>query len=135
MIVIMVITMFSGTWQAAPGEVAKAVEHALKIGYRHVDAAYAYSNEEEVGMGLKKAFKSGIKREDVFVTTKLWFTYHRRVQENLELSLAKLGLDYVDLYFMHWPVALNPNGNGLILRSKMNFEIKSLLLNPESNIM
>jgi glycerol 2-dehydrogenase (NADP+) len=109
-----------GTWQAAPGEVAKAVEHALKSGYRHVDAAYAYSNEEEVGLGLKKAFESGIKREDVFVTTKLWSTYHRRVQENLELSLAKLGLDYVDLYLMHWPVALNPNGNSLILHLNMN---------------
>jgi glycerol 2-dehydrogenase (NADP+) len=96
------------------------VEHALKSGYRHIDAAYAYSNEEEVGLGLKKTFDSGIKREDVFVTTKLWSTYHRRVQENLELSLARLGLDYVDLYLMHWPVALNPNGNRLILPLKLN---------------
>lgn len=87
------------------------MEYALSIGYRHIDTAYSYGNEEEVGLGLKKAFDAGLKREDVFVTTKLWSTHHRRVQENLDMSLKKLGLDYVDLYLMHWPVAMNPNGN------------------------
>jgi glycerol 2-dehydrogenase (NADP+) len=101
----------SGTWQSKPGEVEAAVEYAISVGYRHIDTAYAYRNEEEVGKGLKKAFEAGIKREDVFVTTKLWSTHHKRVQENLEMSLEKLGLDYVDLYLMHWPVAMNPNGN------------------------
>jgi glycerol 2-dehydrogenase (NADP+) len=86
------------------------VEYALSVGYRHIDAAYSYGNEDEVGLGLKKAFESGLKREDVFVTTKLWSTHHRRVQENLDMSLKKLGLDYIDLYLMHWPVAMNPNG-------------------------
>ncbi|KAH8777982.1 NADP-dependent oxidoreductase domain-containing protein [Hyaloscypha finlandica] len=100
-----------GTWQSKPGEVEKAVEYALSVGYRHIDAAYSYGNEEEVGIGLKKAFEAGVKREDVFVTTKLWSTHHRRVQENLAMSLDKLGLDYVDLYLMHWPVAMNTNGN------------------------
>src|ERR1700712_5662433 len=66
-----------GTWQSAPGEVAAAVEHALKSGYRHIDAAFIYQNENEVGEGLKKAFASGIKREDVFVTSKLWCTFHQ----------------------------------------------------------
>lgn len=87
------------------------MEYALSVGYRHIDAAYSYGNEEEVGIGLKKAFATGLKREDVFVTTKLWSTHHKRVQENLEMSLKKLGLDYVDLYLMHWPVAMNPKGN------------------------
>ncbi|KAH8802733.1 NADP-dependent oxidoreductase domain-containing protein [Xylogone sp. PMI_703] len=100
-----------GTWQSAAGEVEKAVSHALKVGYRHVDAAYCYGNEDEVGKGLKEAFASGVKREDVFVTTKLWCTYHSRVEEALDKSLKSLGLDYVDLYLMHWPVAMNPNGN------------------------
>ncbi len=100
-----------GTWQSKAGEVERAVEYALSIGYRHIDTAYSYGNEEEVGIGLKKAFDAGIKREDVFVTTKLWSTHHKRVQENLEMSLEKLGLDYIDLYLMHWPVAMNPNGN------------------------
>jgi len=101
-----------GTWQSAPGEVTKAVKHALSVGYRHIDAAYCYANEDEVGAALTEAFKEGIvKREDVFVTTKLWCTYHTRVEENLDKSLKSLGLDYVDLYLMHWPVAMNPNGN------------------------
>jgi glycerol 2-dehydrogenase (NADP+) len=99
-----------GTWQSAPGEVARAVEHALLSGYRHIDAAFCYGNEDEVGQGLAAAFKTGIKREDVFVTTKLWSTFHSRVEENLDLSLKSLGLDYVDLYLMHWPVAMNPKG-------------------------
>ena len=87
-------------------------------------------NEEEVGLGLKAAFQLGIKREDIFVTTKLWSTHHRCVQENLELSLAKLGLDYIDLYLMHWPVALNPNGKAPLLPSKMNLVTKSACAQP-----
>lgn len=104
-------TIPTGTWQSAPGEVTKAVAHALKVGYRHVDAAYCYGNEDEVGAALEEAFESGVvKREEVFVTTKLWCTYHTRVEEALDISLKSLGLDYVDLYLMHWPVAMNPNG-------------------------
>ena len=57
-----------------------------------------------------------MKREDIFVTTKLWCTYHSRVEENLDKSLKSLGLDYVDLYLMHWPVAMNPNGKPYSLR-------------------
>ncbi|KAG4441588.1 H/ACA snoRNP pseudouridylase subunit [Cadophora sp. M221] len=100
-----------GTWQSGPGEVKKAVSYALSIGYKHIDCAYCYGNEDEVGEGLKEAFASGVKREDIFVTTKLWSTYHSRVEQNLDMSLKSLGLDYVDLYLMHWPVAMNPNGN------------------------
>jgi glycerol 2-dehydrogenase (NADP+) len=101
-----------GTWQGEPGQVKTAVSHALDVGYKHIDCAYMYGNEDEVGAGLKQAFASGkVKREDIFVTTKLWCTFHSRAEENLDMSLKDLGLDYVDLYLMHWPVPMNPNGN------------------------
>ncbi|KAK6221362.1 hypothetical protein LQW54_001461 [Pestalotiopsis sp. IQ-011] len=73
--------------------------------------AWCYGNEIEVRDGIAQALASGVKREGLFVTTKLWCTYHSRVEENLDESLKSLGLDYVDLYLMHWPVAMNPNGN------------------------
>ncbi|RMZ75824.1 hypothetical protein DV737_g5122, partial [Chaetothyriales sp. CBS 132003] len=101
-----------GTWQSPEGEVRKAVAHAIKVGYRHIDCAYVYGNEKEVGQGIADGLKeAGISRADLFVTTKLWCTYHTRVEENLNKSLESLGLDYVDLYLMHWPVPMNPNGN------------------------
>eukprot|EP01111_Echinosteliopsis_oligospora_P000715 TRINITY_DN1084_c0_g1_i1.p1 TRINITY_DN1084_c0_g1~~TRINITY_DN1084_c0_g1_i1.p1 ORF type:complete len:307 (+),score=95.19 TRINITY_DN1084_c0_g1_i1:46-966(+) len=100
-----------GTWQSPPGEVKRAVSHALQVGYRHIDCAWVYGNEDEVGQGLKEAFAAGVKREDVFITTKLWCTYHSRAEENLEKSLKSLGVDYVDLYLMHWPCPMNPHGN------------------------
>ncbi|KAJ1559919.1 hypothetical protein HK096_010662, partial [Nowakowskiella sp. JEL0078] len=101
-----------GTWQSPKGEVTKAVFHALKTGYRHIDGALVYQNEDEVGAGLKAAFDAGIcKREDVFVTTKLWCTDHRHPAIGLEKSLKSLGLDYVDLYLVHWPCPMNPKGN------------------------
>lgn len=100
-----------GTWQSQPGEVERAVFHAIKVGYRHIDAALCYGNENEVGKGIKQAIDAGIiKREDLFVTTKLWCSYHARVEEGLQQSLTDLGLDYVDLYLMHWPLAMNHKG-------------------------
>lgn len=105
------LTYFSGTWQSKPGEVSKAVKCAIEAGYRHIDAAYCYGNEDEVGEGLKEAFASTkVKRSDIFVTTKLWCTYHTKVEEGLDKSLKNLGLEYVDLFLMHWPVAMNPTG-------------------------
>lgn len=87
--------------------------HAIKSGYRHIDCAYVYGNEKEVGEGIKRGLANSpqISRSDLFITTKLWCTYHNRVQENLDISLSLLGLDYIDLYLMHWPVAMNPTGN------------------------
>lgn len=100
----------TGTWQGGD-QVEKAVTHAISVGYRHIDTAFCYQNEEEVGRGIKAALASGkVKREDLFVTTKLWCTYHSRVEEGLDLSLKNLGLDYVDLFLVHWPLAMNPNG-------------------------
>jgi diketogulonate reductase-like aldo/keto reductase len=89
------VSLYIGTWQSAPGEVAQAVEHALSIGYRHIDAAFCYQNEEEVGKGIAAAIEAGkVKREEIFVTTKLWCTYHTRVEEAIDLSLKNLGLEY-----------------------------------------
>ncbi|KAM0745639.1 Aldo/keto reductase [Meredithblackwellia eburnea MCA 4105] len=97
-----------GTWQSAPGEVKVAVEHAIKCGYTHLDCAAAYGNENEVGEGIRAA---GVDRSKLFVTTKLWCTSHTNVEAGLDASLKDLGLDYVDLYLIHWPIALNHAGN------------------------
>ncbi|KAK9895917.1 aldehyde reductase 1 [Cystobasidium minutum MCA 4210] len=104
-----------GTWQSAPGEVAKArwaVEVALKSGYRLIDTAAIYGNEKEVGDGIKAA---GIPRKDIWVTTKLWNTAHdpKDVLPAFEKSLKDLGLDYIDLYLMHYPCAMDPNVDGI----------------------
>lgn len=92
-----------GTWQTPDGEVAeKSVIEALKAGYRHIDTAAAYGNEESVGRGIAK---SGVAREDIFVTTKLWNANHsyELAKKAIDESLNKLGLDYLDLYLIHWP--------------------------------
>ncbi|HRJ68156.1 MAG TPA: aldo/keto reductase [Beijerinckiaceae bacterium] len=91
-----------GTWQLT-GEVASAaVAHALRCGYRHIDTAAAYTNEEAVGQGLRA---SGIKRDDVFVTTKVWWDSidDGALQASAEASLKRLGLEQVDLLLIHWP--------------------------------
>lgn len=98
----------AGTWQSSPEEVTAAVEHALKAGYRHIDCAWMYGNEAAVGEGIRRA---GIPRAELFVTSKLWSTQHTRVAQSLQESLQNLGLDYLDLYLVHWPVPLNPAGN------------------------
>ncbi|KAK1758338.1 NADP-dependent oxidoreductase domain-containing protein [Echria macrotheca] len=101
-----------GTWQSEKGKVKEAVVHALKAGYRLIDGAYCYGNEDEVGEGLAEAFKAGVvRREDVFVVSKVWATYNTRVELGLDKSLKSLGLDYVDLFLVHWPLLMNPEGN------------------------
>ena len=83
-----------GTWQSSPGQVTDAVTYALsEAGYRHIDCAFAYGNEKEVGKGIKQ---SGVKREDIFITSKIWCTYHRKVEEHTDEILENLGVDYVD---------------------------------------
>ncbi|PCR99806.1 aldo/keto reductase [Lactococcus fujiensis] len=92
-----------GTWQSKDGEEAyQAVKTALETGYRHIDTAAIYGNEESVGRAIKD---SGIDRADLFVTTKLWDTALTTEDAAVEIneSLNKLGLDYVDLYLIHWP--------------------------------
>ena len=92
-----------GTWKAENGEVAyQAVLEALKAGYRHIDTAAIYQNEESVGRAIRD---SGISRQEIFVTTKLWNTNHsyEEARHAFEESMEKLGLDYLDLYLIHWP--------------------------------
>lgn len=94
-----------GTFKASEGKSCyEACLEALKIGYRHIDTAMGYGNEESVGKAIKD---SGVKREDIFVTTKLYPSKigYKSAKVNLEESLKRLGLDYVDLYLIHWPSA------------------------------
>ena len=93
-----------GVYQARPGaETREAVSAALQLGYRHVDTARAYGNEEDVARALAE---SGIRRSEVFITTKLWNTEHGydEALRACDASLARLGTEYVDLYLVHWPV-------------------------------
>lgn len=92
-----------GTWQTPDGQVAEeSVLAALKAGYRHIDTAMIYGNEASVGRAIHK---SGVRRDELFVTTKLWNTDHtyERATQAIDTSLQTLGLDYLDLYLIHWP--------------------------------
>ncbi|KAH7106631.1 aldo/keto reductase [Auriculariales sp. MPI-PUGE-AT-0066] len=102
-----------GVWMGVPGENERAEEmckKALKVGYRLLDTAVAYKNEEAVGRAVRA---SGLPREEVFITTKLPDSEHHDVKGSLDKSLAALGMDYVDLYLIHWPQAKDSNGNVL----------------------
>lgn len=99
-----------GTWQSPNGEepdlpaMEKAVEAAIKAGYRHIDTAADYGNEIAVGKGIKN---SGIPRNEIFVTSKLWNDErgYETTKAAFEKTLADLGLEYIDMYLIHWPAA------------------------------
>jgi len=95
-----------GTWLSKPGEVGEAVKMALDIGYRHIDTAMGYQNQPEVGRVLADAFASGkVKREDLFITSKIWNTFHSygKAIEAIDSMLTELQIPYLDLCLIHWP--------------------------------
>uniref|UniRef100_A0A8D2CNP8 NADP-dependent oxidoreductase domain-containing protein n=1 Tax=Sciurus vulgaris TaxID=55149 RepID=A0A8D2CNP8_SCIVU len=112
-------------------EAFKATKIAIEAGFRHIDSAYVYDVEEEVGLAIRSKIADGtVKREDIFYTSKLWSTFHKPdlVQSSLEKSLKKLQLDYVDLFLMHFPLPLQP-GTQLLPRDeqgKLLFETVDL---------
>lgn len=97
-----------------PEGVADQVYTAVKAGYRLIDTAWYYGTEKYVGQALKKLFDEGVvKREEIFITTKVWPSYYHSPEKSLDESLEQLGLDYVDLLLQHWPIALGGDANGL----------------------
>ena len=96
-----------GTWQLKGTDCSKGVAKALEIGYRHIDTAQIYENEAEVGAGIAA---SGVKRDDIFLTTKVWITelHDGALQKSVDVSLKKLKVDHVDLLLIHWPVTEVP---------------------------
>ncbi|KAJ4481106.1 reductase AKOR2 [Lentinula aciculospora] len=105
----------NGSWAPPTGNARAEVKDwtltALKAGYRHIDTASGYGTERSVGLAIKE---SGLKREDVFITTKLSYTDHSRVQDSFNESLANLGVDYIDLYLVHWPQCVLSEADGTI---------------------
>ena len=101
-----------GTWLSEPGEVYDAVKTAIKEGYRHIDCASIYGNEKEVGQALKECMSDGtVTRSEMWITSKLWSNMHAKedVVPAIKQSLKDLQLDYLDLYLIHWAVALKKN--------------------------
>ncbi|XP_053668611.1 1,5-anhydro-D-fructose reductase-like [Anopheles marshallii] len=102
-----------GTYMATEEEGIAAVKMAIDEGYRHIDTAYFYQNENQVGQAVRAKIAEGIiKREDVFIVTKVWNTFHapEHVEQACQKSLENLGLDYIDLYLVHWPTGWKFSG-------------------------
>ncbi|CAH1957252.1 unnamed protein product [Acanthoscelides obtectus] len=113
-------------FQSKPGEVEEAVKHAIDVGYRQFDCARFYENEAEIGKAIREKIQEGVvKREDLFITSKLWCTNMRPdlVEPTLKSSLADLGLEYLDLYLIHWPCAFKEDTNnpGKVLFSDVDY--------------
>lgn len=98
-----------GLWKIERERVAHVVKQAIQIGYRHLDSAADYGNELEVGHGIKQALDEGLcKRENLWITSKLWNTFHaaEHVEQACDKTLADLGVEYLDLYLIHFPISL-----------------------------
>ena len=113
-----------GTWQTPSGDVARdSVKAALDAGYRHIDTAFAYGNEADVGEGIKA---SGVNRKDIFLTTKHWITErgYEKTVATIDASLKNLDVDYLDLYLVHWPCVekVSPNWKEINAETWRGFE-------------
>ena len=95
----------------------------LKYGYRHIDTAMKYENEAAIGEALQECMAAGVKREDLFITTKLWHTDKNDVEAGIKRSLEKLKLDYVDLYLIHW------------MRPAIDWENGEKILTPPNHVV
>jgi len=101
-------TIGLGTYKSTGGDAERSVKDAIDVGYRHIDTAFFYGNEVEVGSAVRQKIAEGkIKREDIFITTKLWSIFHDpdQVEKAFQRSFDDLNLDYIDLYLIHFPVA------------------------------
>ncbi|EHA62965.1 aldo/keto reductase [Synechococcus sp. WH 8016] len=100
-----------GTWKSESRQVYAAVREAIKIGYRHIDCASVYGNEKEVGDAIRDAIQNHeVTRSELWITSKLWSNCHGkdRVEAALNQSIQNLGVDYLNLYLIHWPVSIKP---------------------------
>jgi aldehyde reductase len=120
-----------GTWQGPPGkeaEVGQAVKDAIDVGYRHFDCAHVYGNEKIIGEAIQDKIKEGaVKREELFIVSKVWNTFHRPdlVEPALKETLKNLKLEYLDLYLVHWPHAFKEGSNLHPIDSKTGLFIPS----------
>ena len=110
----------------------KAVKSAIQSGYRHFDCAYCYNNEHHIGRAIREAIAESngqLRREDLFITSKCWNTFHSKeaVAKHIDECLAKFGLDYLDLFLIHWPMGFLENAgdypleNGKLIASNVHF--------------